>query len=133
MKKYELTKELETGNIIIDNEHRELIRAVNDLLAACSDGKGRDHMTKTVKFLNDYVDRHFAHEEQLQQKYNYPGIAPHKAFHEKYKQTLKDITSGMSADKPSVGELSQLNAHVGLLITHIRTEDKKLGAFLNKQ
>ncbi|MDE6133698.1 MAG: bacteriohemerythrin [Oscillospiraceae bacterium] len=130
--KYELTKDLETGSVIIDNEHRELIKAVNDLLDACSGGKGRDHMSKTIKFLNDYVDRHFAHEEQLQQRYNYPEIAPHKAFHEKYKQTLREITSEMSADKPSVGELSKLNVHIGLLITHIRTEDKKLGAFLNK-
>ena len=130
--KYELTKDLETGSGIIDNEHRELIKAVNDLLDACSGGKGRDHMSKTIKFLNDYVDRHFAHEEQLQQRYNYPGIAPHKAFHEKYKQTLREITSEMSSDKPSVGELSKLNVHIGLLITHIRTEDKKLGAFLNK-
>lgn len=131
--RYELTKDLETGNIIIDNEHRELIKAVNDLLDACSGGNGRDHMTKTIKFLNDYVDRHFAHEEQLQQKSGYPAMPAHKTFHEKYKQTLKEITSGMSSDKPSVGELSKLNAHIGLLITHIRTEDKKLGAFLNKK
>lgn len=130
--RYELTKDLETGNIIIDKEHRELLKAVNDLMDACSDGKGRDHMIKTIKFLNDYVDSHFAHEEQLQQKNGYPGITAHKAFHEKYKQTLKEITSGISADKPSVGELSKLNVHIGLLITHIRTEDKKLGAFLNK-
>lgn len=130
--RYELTKDLETGNIIIDNEHRELIKAVNDLLDACSGGNGRDHMTKTIKFLNDYVDRHFAHEEQLQQKSGYPAMPAHKTFHEKYKQTLKEITSGISSDKPSVGELSKLNAHIGLLITHIRTEDKKLGAFLNK-
>lgn len=130
--RYELTKDLETGNIIIDKEHRELLKAVNDLMDACSDGKGRDHMIKTIKFLNDYVDSHFAHEERLQQKSGYPGMTAHKAFHEKYKQTLKEITSVISADKPSVGELSKLNVHIGLLITHIRTEDKKLGAFLNK-
>lgn len=132
MKKYEFTKDLETGNIIIDKEHRELLNAVNDLLEACGEGKGRDHMNKTIKFLNDYVDSHFSHEEQLQQKSGYPAMAGHKAFHEKYKQTLKEITAGMSDDKPTVGELSKLNAHIGLLITHIRTEDKKLGAFLNK-
>ena len=33
--KYELTKDLETGNRIIDNEHRELLNAVNALLDAC--------------------------------------------------------------------------------------------------
>lgn len=132
IKKYELTKELETGSMIIDNEHRELFQAVNKLLEACGDGKGRDHMNATIKFLNDYVDRHFAHEEQLQQRNGYPGFTAHKAFHDKYKQTLRDITSEISAVKPTVAELSKLNVHIGLLVTHIRTEDKKLGAFLNK-
>lgn len=130
--RYELTKELETGNMIIDNEHKELLDAVNKLLDACTAGKGRDQMNETVRFLNSYVDRHFSHEEQLQQKNNYPGYTSHKAFHDNYKKTLKDITAALSAsEKPSIGDLSKLNAHVGLLVTHIRTEDKKLGAFLN--
>ena len=32
MSKYEFTKKLETGNAIIDKEHRELIQAVNKLM-----------------------------------------------------------------------------------------------------
>ena len=39
--RYEFTKELETGNRIIDNEHSELLNAVNALLDACGEGKGR--------------------------------------------------------------------------------------------
>ena len=46
--KYELTKDLETGNRIIDNEHRELLNAVNALLDACSAGKGRAQVSSTV-------------------------------------------------------------------------------------
>ena len=130
--KYELTKDLETGNRIIDNEHRELLNAVNALLDACSAGKGRAQVSSTVKFLNDYVDRHFAHEEQLQKQSGYPGYEAHHAFHEKYKQTLREITAGMS-DNCSIADLAKLNGHVSLLVSHIRTEDKKLGAFLNKE
>ena len=96
MSRYELTKDLETGNSIIDMEHRELLQAVNKLLDACGEGNGRVHMNETIKFLNDYVDRHFSHEEQLQRQSNYPGFTPHRAFHEKYKQTLREITSGIS-------------------------------------
>ena len=32
MSRYEFTKNLETGNAMIDKEHRELIQAVNKLL-----------------------------------------------------------------------------------------------------
>lgn len=133
MARYELTKELETGNAIIDKEHRELIAAVNRLLDACGEGKGRAQMGETIKFLNDYVERHFSHEEQLQKQSSYPGFTPHKAFHDNYKKKLKDITSKISADNATITQLGELNGHIGVLISHIRTEDKKLGAFLNSK
>ena len=130
--RYELTKDLETGNTTIDNEHRELIKAVNQLLEACSKGQGRASMDPTIRFLNNYVEQHFSHEEQLQQQNRYPGFVPHKAFPTQYKKTLRDITSNISQTGPTVAELGKLNGHIGVLISHIRTEDKKLGAFLKQ-
>ena len=130
--RYELTKDLETGNAFIDKEHRDLLKAVNQLLDACSKGQGRASMEPTIKFLNNYVEQHFSHEEQLQQQSRYPGIVPHRAFHTQYKKTLRDITSSISPAGPTVAELGRLNGHIGVLITHIRTEDKKLGAFLKQ-
>ncbi|MDE5930923.1 MAG: hemerythrin family protein [Lachnospiraceae bacterium] len=132
MSRYELTKNLETGNAMIDKEHRELIQAVNKLLDACSEGKGRASMDETIKFLNNYVNQHFSHEEQLQKQSSYPGFTAHRAFHEKYKQTLKEITSQISASGPTIAELGKLNGHISVLMTHISTEDKKLAAFLNQ-
>ncbi len=132
MARYEFTPNLETGSAIIDKEHRELIDAVNKLLDACSAGKGRENVNQTITFLNNYVDRHFAHEEQLQQKSGYLNYTAHKAFHENFKKTLKEITAEVSSSDASIGSLMKLNNHIGVLISHIRTEDKKLGAFLNK-
>ena len=133
MARYEFTPNLETGNAIIDKEHRELIEAVNKLLDACGLGNALGEVNKTVKFLNDYVQKHFSHEEQLQQQSGYPNYAAHKVFHESYKKTLLDITSEIAKSGSSVGGLMKLNGHIALLITHIKTEDKKLGAFLNSK
>lgn len=129
---YELTKELETGNGIIDSEHKELFKAVNDLLDACSKGQGRSSMESVIKFLLSYVDKHFSHEEQLQKDSKYPGYLPHKAFHEDYKLKLKEIVSAIPASGVSVSDIGKINAHIGVLVTHIKIEDKKLGAFLKK-
>lgn len=129
--RYELTKELETGNAIIDREHKELLQAVNALMDACSQGKGRAAVEPTIKFLLDYVDKHFAHEEELQQKNKYPTIAAHKQFHAAYTRKLRSIVNAIPAAGPSVSDLSNLNQHIATLVTHIRTEDKKVGAFLN--
>ena len=131
--KFEVTKELETGNAIIDSEHRELFAAVNRLMDACSAGHGRDHMMPMVNFLLDYVDKHFAHEEQLQNQSHYPGFFAHHAFHENYRQKLKDILSKISANGPTLIDVNALNLHIGTLVAHIKTEDKKLGTFLKGQ
>lgn len=128
--KYELTKELETGNAAIDKEHRELLDAVNRMMDACSAGKGRTALEPTVKFLLDYVDKHFAHEEELQKRSAYPGLAAHAAFHSSYKAKLKALVSAIPAAGPGVADVANINTQIGVLVSHIRTEDKKLGAYL---
>lgn len=130
--RYELTKDLETGNVIIDGEHKELFRAVNTLMDACSNGQGRASMEPAIKFLIDYVDKHFSHEEGLQMKSKYPNFPAHKQFHEGYKRKLGEIIAKIPDAGPSVADLSNLNMHIGTLVSHIRTEDKKLGAFLKQ-
>lgn len=57
--RYELTKDLETGNAIIDNEHSELFKAVNNIVDACSKGQGRKIMEPAIQFLLSYVELHF--------------------------------------------------------------------------
>lgn len=130
---YEFTKELETGNGIIDSEHKELLKAVNNFLDACSKGQGRDSMKSVIKFLTNYVDHHFSHEEQLQKDSSYPNYAAHKAFHDEYKRKLKELVSKIPDSGISVSDMGNINNHIGTLITHIRIEDKKLGAHLKNK
>jgi hemerythrin len=129
---YQLTNDLLTGNTIIDSEHKELFRVVNLLMDECSKGKGRSQLEPTIKFLVDYVNKHFAHEEQLQKNSNYPNMAAHHMFHENYKRKLMEIVNAIPSSGPGVKDLANMNMHIGLLVSHIKTEDKKLGSFLKK-
>lgn len=124
--KYELTDDLLTGNALIDSEHRELFAAVNNLIDACAQGKGRDQIQKTVQFLGDYVAKHFRDEEGLQTKSNYPGYPAHKQFHDGYRRKLAETTQVLTREGPSVKALGDLNGVVAILVSHIRTEDKRL-------
>lgn len=124
--KYELTDDLLTGNALIDSEHRELFAAVNNLMDACAQGKGRDQIQKTVQFLGDYVAKHFRDEEGLQVKSNYPGYPAHKQFHDGYRRKLAETTQVLTREGPSVKALGDLNGVVAILVSHIRTEDKRL-------
>lgn len=124
--RYELTPDLLTGNSLIDSEHKQLFAAVNDLMDACGQGKGRDKIQQTVEFLNDYVGKHFSDEERLQTTSKYPGYPAHKTFHDGYKRQLSQATRELTVEGPTVKALGALNQIVGVLISHIRIEDKKV-------
>ena len=126
--RYELTQDLLTGNQLIDSEHRQLFDAINALLDACAQGAGRTKINETVQFLNSYVSKHFRDEEQLQLQSKYPGYNAHHTFHEGYKRELAAAANQIGAEGPSVKSLHTLNTLVGTLITHIRTEDKRVEA-----
>ena len=127
---YEVTPELMTGNTLIDSEHKQLFQAVNQLMDACSKGKGREQVMQTAQFLRQYVDKHFQNEEQLQMKHNYPGHPAHKQFHNGYKQKLNETMQNLINEGPTLKTLGDLNQVVGVLVSHIRVEDKKLAQYI---
>lgn len=124
--KYELTPDLQTGNILIDTEHRELLNAINNLMDACSKGKGKDEITKTLTFLNNYVVKHFSDEERLQIQSRYPNYQAHKNFHESYKAEMQTLANELAANGYSIAFLSKVNQKIAIIINHIKQEDKKL-------
>ena len=131
-KRYELTDDLLTGNELIDSEHRQLFDAVNDLMDACGQGTGRDKIRNTAEFLVDYVDKHFSDEENLQKKCAYPQYKSHHTFHIKYKQRLREVVNAFETQGGAIASLGELNQTVGILISHIRSEDKWLAAYLRE-
>ncbi len=128
--KYEFTADLLTNNSIIDSEHRELIKAVNTLMDNISSGKGKDSIDGAVTFLVDYTKKHFGHEEDLQIKAKYPALSGHKAWHVKFVKDLSGIASKITSSGSSSVIVIELSKLVSSLITHIKTEDKKLATFL---
>lgn len=130
--KYELTPDLMTDNKLIDTQHQQLFDAVNRLMDACTQGQGREQIQETVDFLSQYVVKHFKDEEQLQTKSNYPGYPGHKQFHDNYRQQLAQTSQILLQDGPTVKALGDLNRAVAILMTHIRTEDKRMARFVHE-
>jgi hemerythrin len=122
---------LETGNEAIDTQHKALIKAINNLLEACSQGQGRNKIEETLVFLNNYIAIHFRDEEQLQMKSNYPDYANHKKFHEEFKQTVQQIIQEYKSSGATFDLLSKVNSSIAFwLINHIKVEDKKVAAHI---
>ncbi len=132
---YSWDKTLETGNSVIDEQHKSIINAINVLLDACSQGKGRSELDNTLKFLQDYVIKHFNDEEKLQLKSSYPDYKSHKEKHEAFKKTVSGIVEDFNKNGASIQLVARVNSSIaGWLITHIKNEDKKVALFIkNKQ
>lgn len=131
---YTFNKDLETGNQLIDSEHRQLIDAINNLLSACSAGKGRVELTNTAKFLQDYTAKHFSDEEKLQLQYQYPDYANHKRYHDDFKKVVAGICAKLDKDGPNIALVSEVNSAIaGWLIHHIKKEDVKVAAHIKNR
>jgi hemerythrin len=123
---------LSVGVNEIDNQHKELFKRINNLLDACTQGKGREEIKRTMGFLSDYVISHFGIEEELMNRYNYPDYASHRERHEKFKKEFAELK--MKIEKEVTGLLTTLGTNHLLIdwwLNHIGKVDKALGAFLS--
>jgi hemerythrin len=131
---YAWREEWATGNSIIDNEHKQLFKAIDELLAACSGGRGKDQVSKTMAFLKDYTAKHFAHEEQLQQQSKYPDYPNHKKIHDGFQKYVAEISERLYKEGPTIAIVGAVNMNIGdWLVKHITREDIKIAKHIKSQ
>ncbi|GHV47699.1 hemerythrin [Clostridia bacterium] len=124
---YQWTDDLTTGNTMIDTQHKQLIKAISDLLEACSTGKGRESIEKTIAFLENYTATHFSDEEKLQVAHKYPDHPNHHQLHEGFKKVVHEIGEQIKKDGPTVALVGKVNSAIGgWLLIHIKKEDVKV-------
>ncbi len=128
--KYELTPDLFTGHAMIDSQHKELFKAIDNLMQACATGKGRASIESTFKFLQSYTVKHFADEEKLQQSVHFPDYTRHVKLHVAYKTLSQKVGDTLIKEGPTIKALADLNSAVSVLINHVKMEDKKIADFI---
>jgi hemerythrin len=71
-----------TGIQIIDDQHRQLLDAINELHDAFQAGRPREEMTHLLDFLVSYTVSHFQTEESYMAENGYPDLAKHRDYHQ---------------------------------------------------
>jgi len=123
----EWTDDLATGIEEVDNQHKEIFRRVNTLLAACKEGKGKEKVGEVIGFLGEYVIDHFKAEEALQVKSMYPGYTDHKKLHQEFIGSFAKLKADFDANGPTLTTVMSTNkVVVDWLIKHIKKEDRAL-------
>lgn len=122
---------LKIGVPLIDSEHKELCDRIDQLFAACSQGKGRDEIMKTVEFLESYTIKHFSDEEKLQRSSAYPKFAEHKAMHDFFTKKIADFKKELAEHGATISVVSQTNYFLmDWLLNHIQKMDSELSGYI---
>ncbi len=117
--------EFESGNKMVDAQHQELFRMVNELHEQIVAGKGKDAIEPTLNNLAAYTAKHFAAEEQLMQKTGYPEYVRHRALHQELLKQASDTIEGYRTGKIVLSiTLSRFLAD--WISKHIGQEDMKM-------
>ncbi len=119
----------------IDEQHKVWIERLNSLSAAIESHQGARQVSKTLDFMMDYVEFHFAAEESLMEAKCYPAFAQHKQEHQQFRATLMDLFVLELNEEDSVGRIADSinNFQVSWLKNHIQQTDRKLAAFLRER
>jgi hemerythrin-like metal-binding protein len=118
-----------SGVRLIDIRHKRLFEAVNRLIDACEQGKGKEELAKSLVFLADYTVKHFSEEEALQRKYGYAEYSAHRDIHEAFKKTVAAFAAELELQGPSEELVEKLKREVGgWLVTHVKVVDLKMAA-----
>lgn len=82
---------LSVGIDNIDNQHKELLNCIENLITAIEHSRSNDEIIKTLDFLEEYVIKHFTAEEEIQAKTNYPYSIYNKCNMNILRMILKNL------------------------------------------
>jgi hemerythrin-like metal-binding protein len=130
------TEDLSVGIEEIDEQHKELISRINDLVDSVRQHVCKYKIGDVIKFLEEYIVVHFGDEEGLMQKYGYPDYKAHKAQHEyfmrEFAELKKELEKLEGGKKRGSYDLSVETNRIVVdwILDHIAKVDKRLGAHL---
>ena len=115
---------------ILDQQHQELFDIVNKLERALRVGEGNAAIDGILDRLMTYVGLHFAIEESLMERHEFPGLSSHRVQHEMFRKRMMTFLGKHRAAKPGVSVELLLFLQTWLK-THVLKTDKQYTAFLN--
>lgn len=114
----------------MDEQHKQLVKLLNDLYAAMQTQKSSEAIGKVLNKLISYTEKHFSDEEEFMKKYSFPGLGSqmkeHTAFTDKVLKFKSDYDAGRTSMSVSITSFLK-----DWLLNHISISDKKYGEYVN--
>lgn len=118
-----------TGHVIVDTQHQELFRMVNELHAAIMEERGKEIVMPTLEKLTGYAIQHFRAEENLMRQAHYPEMDAHRQKHEGLAKEVRNLMGKYKSGRV-VLTITLSNFLAKWLQNHIKQDDVALVKFL---
>jgi hemerythrin-like metal-binding protein len=122
--------EYSVGVEALDNQHKGLMRILNELHAASMRGKAREVAGPILSQLVSLASEHFSNEERLMESAGFPGLATHRAEHQKLSGKVREFVS--RHEKGDATVYTQLLYFMrDWLNKHMQNEDQEYALWLS--
>lgn len=120
---------LETGNELVDSEHRAVFDLVVELHDSIVRKQSREAQDEILDHLIAHVEEHFVHEEALMRSMHYPGLVEQKRLHKEFTKEAGRLVAEHKAGEARLPITVAIYVYDWVL-NHIRVEDRKIGEFI---
>ena len=120
---------LETGDQVVDAEHKDIYELVCEMQTAVQTGQDRGVVDGSLARILKYARTHFEHEEALMQRAGYPDLERHRQLHREFAEEAEnladDYLKGVNVSAQGLTEFMQ-----AWLTNHIDSEDRQIVAYI---
>jgi hemerythrin-like metal-binding protein len=122
------SSEYETGNELIDSQHRLLVLLCRKVELAYSGGLERKVIVGLCQELRKFVDFHFVSEENVMREVDYPDHYHHANAHRHLVSDLDNLIRKVNEGSGTPASLLKMMSE--WLLGHIRGDDARLADYI---
>lgn len=123
-------EEFSVGVKKIDDEHKTLVDIINNAYDSVESREEEDVLLELTNKMRKYAMTHFATEERLMDKYEYPYAESHKKEHSDFMIKAASPDNMLGSEDKEIEPTKVFKYLADWLREHILKTDKKLGDFL---
>lgn len=129
---FEWTTDCAVGVREIDLEHQQLFALAEAMHGAMREGKGKSVLNGTLAALVAYVGEHFAHEEEVMHRIDYPDLIPHRRQHAALTGRVLALQNRLAAGEITM-TIETLRFMMEWIECHIVGSDRQIGIYVESR
>ncbi len=116
--------ELSVDNLIIDKQHKELFRLINDFYKAIVEKKNEEAIKKAIVDMENYTRTHFSSEEIMMKNADHVDLEKHLNEHKAFIDKVRDLKERYNQGR-LILSLEVTNFIKEWITNHIKVTDQK--------